>query len=528
MKKCKNNLHITSLTWAKDSNELFDYESQEVTKQEFNISSPCSFFRNKNQIDYQGKDLNETLNPIQQGESLFYIDNSSTEFFFNPHSLTINSNLEEKKTEKEKTWITLKNYKNKKYKNNTYILNPGDMIKFGRVILKIREINLEGKNKGNGNIYVYQDITKPCLLDLIEKNNNQNKKKKICRVCYCDENEMNSPLLSPCKCSGGLKYIHLSCLQHWLISRSTSSTSSNDYCTIYNFNQISCELCKEIFPDFIKVDNTFYKIWDFLESKYKNYICLETSPSNGKKSIYIISFDKKNQIKIGRSHDSDLRISDVTVSRMHCQISKNNENELLLEDTNSKFGTLVFLQIKKLKILPYIVLPIQIGRTFLQFSLRNNFSFCNCLKFFDNKNKNNNNFDYGIINSEQISIENILIVKVQNNYDDSDDNSINDEKKEISLPKEITIKKDDKNDNQNFLSLTSERNIDEINTLNLVSIDANIKKKNNPFNSNGFTEDERIISGIKSQFANSSFKSIQNFINSMNNNNNGNKNYNNN
>ena len=63
------------------------------------------------------------------------------------------------------------------------------------------------------------------------------------------------------------------------------------------------------------------------------------------KIIYIISFDKKNQIKIGRSHDSDLRISDVTVSRMHCQISKNNENELLLEDSNLKFGILAFLQI---------------------------------------------------------------------------------------------------------------------------------------------------------------------------------------
>ena len=97
-------------------------------------------------------------------------------------------------------------------------------------------------------------------------------------------------------------------------------------------------------------------------------------------------------------------------------------------------------------------------------------------------------------------------------------------KKEKSLPKEIIIKKDDNNDNQNILNLTSERNFDEINTLNLVSIDANIKKKNNPFNSNGFTEDERIFSGIKSQFANSSFKSIQNFINSMNNNNNENKN----
>ena len=170
MKKCKHNLHITSFTWPKESNELFDYESPEITKQEFNISSPCSFFRNKNQIDFQGKDLNETLNPIQQCESLFYIDNNQTEFFFNQHSPSMNSNLIlDEKTEKEKTWITLKHFRNKKYNNNSYILNPGDVIKFGRVTLKIREIQLEGRKKGNGNIYeLYKDTTKPYLINTIK------------------------------------------------------------------------------------------------------------------------------------------------------------------------------------------------------------------------------------------------------------------------------------------------------------------------------------------------------------------------
>ena len=80
-------------------------------------------------------------------------------------------------------------------------------------------------------------------------------------------------------------------------------------------------------------------------------------------------------------------------------------------------------------------------RTFLQFKLRNFFSLCNCFKLFDNKNKNNNNFDYAKINVEQIFIENILIVKIQNNYDDSDDNSINNEKKEISLLRKFYLKK---------------------------------------------------------------------------------------
>ena len=514
MKKCKNTLHITSLTWPKESNELFDYESPEVAKQEFNISSPCTFFRNKNQIDYQGRDLNETLNPIQQGESLFYIDNSSTDFYFNPLSSSMNSNLIlDEKSEREKTWISLKNFKNKKYNNNGYLLNPGDVIKFGRVTLKIREIQLEGRKNGNGNIYdLYKDTTKPYLLNSMKINNNNNHiKKKLCRICYCDDKEVDSPLLNPCKCSGGLKYIHLSCLQHWLKSKSTFSSSSNNFCMIYTFNQISCELCKEIFPDFIKVNNTFYQIWDFSESKFKNYISLDTLPLNGQKSIYIISFDNKNEIKIGRSHESDLRITDVTVSRMHCQITKTNENDLILEDSNSKFGSLVYLQIKKLKILPYLVLPIQIGRTFLQFSIRNSFSFCNCLKFFENKNKNNNDIDYGKINSQQISIDNILKVKIQNNSDESEDNSSNEEKKEKSLPKEIIM--------ENILNNTSDKQNDEINTLNIISLNGTFKKKNIN-NTNGFSDEERIISGRKSQFANSSIKSIQNVINTINENNN--------
>jgi hypothetical protein len=511
MKKCKHNLHITSLTWPKESNELFDYESQEVTKQEFNISTPCSFFRNKNQIDYQGKDLNETVNPIQQGESLFYIDNSLTDFYFNTHSFSTNSNLIlDEKPEREKTWISLKNFKNKKYNNNGYILNPGDVIKFGRVTLKVREIQLEGRKKGNGNIYdLYKDITKPCLINSIKKEKN-NKKKKICRICYCDEKEVDSPLLNPCKCLGGLKYIHLSCLQQWLKSKSTFSSSSNDYCTIYTFNQIACELCKQVFPDFIKVDHTFYQIWDFSESKFKNYISLDTLPLNGQKSIYIISFDKKNEIKIGRSHESDLRITDVTVSRMHCQITKTNENEVVLEDCNSKFGSLVFLQIKKLRILPYIILPIQIGRTFLTFSLRNTFNICYCLKFFDKK-KCDNIDDYAKINSQQITIENILSVKIQNNLEDSEDNSSNEEKKEKNLPKEIIIKEEEKE--ENILNLNNERQIDEINTLNLASLEIKKKSNQNITNTNGFSDDDRIISGTKSQFGNSCFQSFQNVIN---------------
>lgn len=49
----------------------------------------------------------------------------------------------------------------------------------------------------------------------------------ICRICHCEADAEN-PLLSPCYCSGSLKYVHQACLRQWLAASETRS----------------CELCK--------------------------------------------------------------------------------------------------------------------------------------------------------------------------------------------------------------------------------------------------------------------------------------------
>ena len=48
--------------------------------------------------------------------------------------------------------------------------------------------------------------------------------KKICRICYSEENtdSKEAPeikLISPCKCKGTSQYIHFSCLRQWLESK---------------------------------------------------------------------------------------------------------------------------------------------------------------------------------------------------------------------------------------------------------------------------------------------------------------------
>ena len=54
-------------------------------------------------------------------------------------------------------------------------------------------------------------------------------------------------------------------------------------------------------------------------------------------------FTKKGVLKFGRGHDTDIRISDISVSRVHGFIKYQNGN-FVLDDNKSKFGTLVRIE----------------------------------------------------------------------------------------------------------------------------------------------------------------------------------------
>jgi hypothetical protein len=57
-------------------------------------------------------------------------------------------------------------------------------------------------------------------------------------------------------------------------------------------------------------------------------------------ALYMIDFTNDYQVKLGRGHDSDVRIPDISVSRFHALIKKTETGRFILEDNNSKFGTL--------------------------------------------------------------------------------------------------------------------------------------------------------------------------------------------
>jgi hypothetical protein len=67
---------------------------------------------------------------------------------------------------------------------------------------------------------------------------------KVCRYCFDDESY--GPLLSPCNCKGGQKYVHLSCLRRWqrmvLVSQPTHPAFYTD-----DVRHHECNVCKAPF-----------------------------------------------------------------------------------------------------------------------------------------------------------------------------------------------------------------------------------------------------------------------------------------
>lgn len=72
---------------------------------------------------------------------------------------------------------------------------------------------------------------------------------RLCRICLSEE-EHDNPFITPCQCTGSVKYIHLGCIREWLNGkmhkRETPQVNS------YIWRGLECEICKQYYKDVIK------------------------------------------------------------------------------------------------------------------------------------------------------------------------------------------------------------------------------------------------------------------------------------
>jgi len=140
----------------------------------------------------------------------------------------------------------------------------------------------------------------------------------------------------------------------------------------YFWKKFECEICKQSYPYIFKLGDKLFKLVDLEPPKPdSNYILMESMPldKNSSRTIHMLTpTSAKPTFKLGRGHESEVRINDISVSRFHA-VLKYREDGFYLEDNNSKFGTIVLVR-EQVQLKEDYSIAFQSGRTVLSFTLR--------------------------------------------------------------------------------------------------------------------------------------------------------------
>jgi hypothetical protein len=89
--------------------------------------------------------------------------------------------------------------------------------------------------------------------------------------------------------------------------------------TSFFWKKFECEICKQSYPYIFRSKEKIFKLID-LTIPDTNYILLESLPldKNSARMIHLLTAsDKKKEFKLGRGHESEVRVHDISVSRVH-------------------------------------------------------------------------------------------------------------------------------------------------------------------------------------------------------------------
>ena len=473
---------ISSNNIGNNNNNLNFASVVNVNQENFNDISDKNINNNIISIYYRNKNLSNESNNISinnnnnininnitgKNKNLYFINiiknnsasNDSKNKINNSNSFNINSfgyNTFNKDSLKNSSLINKSNFQSLKY-NDTGEENENIKKTSQKFLTIIKPPTSKNSTK---ELKSTASFNKKKVLDIIQKKiltNTEKSSKPLCRICLSEEHIKDNPLIHPCNCDGTMKYIHLQCLR--LLIQSKIKKTENDSCKILTFKKLECEICKMAFPEKISIKGSLYSIIE-IEKPDKDYLVLEglIKEIPEEKSIFIVHFKNKKEIKIGRATDANIRLNDISVSRAHATINQYNGN-FYLHDTNAKFGTLIKMK-NKFNILLNKPFFIQKGNTFFEFMMKKTFwAYFKCYK-----QKNDFYMNYNEC------FDDILYSKYP--YQKKDDILINEKTKSVSEYSSEVIKYNNKIDIKSIKSFNKYAN-------NLNINENNNTKDNNP------------------------------------------------
>jgi len=210
-----------------------------------------------------------------------------------------------------------------------------------------------------------------------------------CRICLGDALDETpgveeSPMIqAPCHCKGSNGIMHISCLERWLATRCGLEDRCGDG-QYFSFNPPCCEVCKTELPVAVSVnaglETEQVSLLSALPCIAPPFIVLSMPRSEarpfGERFVFAPS-QNDTELKIGRSHDAQLRVKDVSVSRLHATVTLTN-GAFVLKDNSSKFQTVVRPAKSQIRLPPikackldhlHTASKVQLGRTVLDMML---------------------------------------------------------------------------------------------------------------------------------------------------------------
>lgn len=133
-----------------------------------------------------------------------------------------------------------------------------------------------------------------------------------------EEEQEENPAISPWKWSGTMRYIHYECLRTWLHAKWVIQRRNEDTIS-YGWKSFDWELWKTPFPESFIVRGKKIDLIQ-IEKPEGPYLILESITKTCSKSFHVLGMKYRNLLKIGRGHDSEVRIGDISVSRLHAII----------------------------------------------------------------------------------------------------------------------------------------------------------------------------------------------------------------
>ncbi len=198
----------------------------------------------------------------------------------------------------------------------------------------------------------------------------------VCYMCFDDEDTEENPLITPCKCRGDTRYVHVNCLRKW-----HTAEADNQICFLSSVDA-TCSVCKSTFKsDFKLKDGRLVKL--FKSSLEPPYVSLLVATKHEMaqrlfNTRFQLSFstimkpDGRNATRpllLGRSSGSDMVLDYRTVSARHATIRFKN-GEFIFTDAASSNGSYLYLR-RPVELTPSQPVQFRLGRSMISMKVVN-------------------------------------------------------------------------------------------------------------------------------------------------------------